>query len=54
LMRPENMGTYSWIERDKIKLVEKLIPYIRITYKDGESFLIDWTEERFRILKGSN
>ena len=52
--RPEVSTTlcYDWIEVSQIESVIEEVPYLRIIYKDGTSFLIDWSIEnrdRFNI-----
>ena len=42
---------YDWIEHSQIESVIEMVPYLRIIYKDGTSFFIDWTiENRDRFL----
>lgn len=45
------MKKYDWIEISEIQTVIERFPYLEITYKNGESFFIDWTiENRDRFI----
>ena len=39
------MKKYDWIDVSQIESVIEIVPYLKIIYKDGTSFLIDWTVE---------
>lgn len=39
------MKSYAWIEVSEIESVEEVFPYLRIRYRGGETFLIDWNTE---------
>lgn len=39
------MKKYDWIEISEIQSVTEKFPYLEFKYKDGETFLIDWTIE---------
>lgn len=36
---------YDWIEHSQIESVIERLPYLKIIYKNGISFLIDWSIE---------
>lgn len=38
------MKSYAWIEVNEIESVEEVFPYLRIHYRSGETFLIDWNK----------
>ena len=39
------MKSYAWIEVSEIESVEEVFPYLRIRYRSGKTFLIDWNAE---------
>ena len=39
---------YDWIKTSEIESVTEKFPYLEFKYKDGETFLIDWTLENIK------
>jgi hypothetical protein len=45
MTQQKSIEGYDWIEVSQIESVIEKVPYLRIIYKDGTSFLIDWSIE---------
>ena len=43
MTRPKSIEGYDWIDISEIESVTERFPYLEFKYKDGETFLIDWT-----------
>jgi hypothetical protein len=51
--RPEVSTTlcYDWIDISEIESVTEKFPYLEFKYKDGETFLIDWTINNVKLFE---
>lgn len=43
MTRRKSIEGYDWIDISEIESVTERFPYLEFKYKDGETFLIDWT-----------